>query len=298
MVTRLAEEKDNGFTWLDVTMPGKEELEEIAKEYQLHDALVRDCLQPDHLPKFEQRDHYAFIIFRVHTGKDTIEADTVQELTNKVAIFYSDKFIITIHRNQYEFLNSIIHSTGASNREQVSHVLNEVVLKCLSTYDTAATILLKSADFYEETVFLRNKKASLLKGLYHLKRKIDLLQRMLVLSAEIIDNIDNAEGNENTRNTRDLFVKLQSVYGGLSENRHQLLQIYFSTASQKTNEIMRVLTVFSVFFMPITFIAGIYGMNFKFMPELGWELGYPGVLLLMVAVTTAIYIWFKRKNWL
>jgi len=298
MVQYLTEENGNGFTWIDIVSPAKEELEKIARKYDLHDALVRDCLQPDHLPKFEKREHYNFIIFRVHTGKDTLEADSVQELTNKIAIFYNEKFIITIHRTEHPFTATVKSLIDSRKYQHTEQVLNEVLLKCLLTYDTASVQLTKSADFYEETIFLRTKKASLLKGLYHLKRKVDLLHRMLVLSSDIVDNVDNAEGNEDTRNTRDLYVKLQNVYASASENVHQLLQIYFSTSSQKTNDTMRILTIFSVFFMPLTFIAGIYGMNFKYMPELGWKLGYPGVMLLMAIVTVLIFFWFKRKNWL
>jgi magnesium transporter len=121
---------------------------------------------------------------------------------------------------------------------------------------------------------------------------------MLILSFEIIDAIDSEEGNVNTRDTRDLYVKFQNMCDALSENIHQLLSIYFSASSQKTNEIMRVLTIFSVFFMPLTFIVGIYGMNFDFMPELRWKLGYPAVMVTMVFVTVMIYFWFKRKKWL
>jgi magnesium transporter len=71
-----------------------------------------------------------------------------------------------------------------------------------------------------------------------------------------------------------------------------------SFAAQKTNEVVRVLTVFSVFFMPLTFIVGIYGMNFDFMPELKEKWGYPAALIFMAAVTAIIYFWFKRKKWL
>jgi magnesium transporter len=298
MVQHLVKKDEYGFNWIDLVHPEKSELEEIAREYHLHDALVRDCMQPDHLPKFEKREAYNFIIFRVHTGKDAIEADTVQELTNKVAIFYADDFILTIHRTENTFTQDVKEMIHSKKYKQTVQVLNEIALKCLGTFDTASANLSKTVDFYEETIFLRTKKASLLKGLYHLKRKVDLLNRMLLLSYEIVDNIDNANGNENTRNTRDLYVKLQNVFGSLSENTHQLLQIYFSTASQKTNDTMRILTIFSVFFMPLTFIAGIYGMNFEFMPELGWKFGYPGVMLLMAGVTAMIYFWFKRKNWL
>lgn len=84
----------------------------------------------------------------------------------------------------------------------------------------------------------------------------------------------------------------------LSENMHQLLNVYFSASSQKTNDIIRVLTIFFVFFMPLTFIVGIYGMNFKFMPELNWVAGYPFAMRLMAVVTVLIYAWFRRKQWL
>jgi magnesium transporter len=88
------------------------------------------------------------------------------------------------------------------------------------------------------------------------------------------------------------------MYASLSENIHQLLTVYFSASSQRTNETMRILTIFSVFFMPLTFIVGIYGMNFKYMPELEWKAGYPAVMLLMAFVTLLIFIWFRRKKWL
>jgi len=168
----------------------------------------------------------------------------------------------------------------------------------LNTYDVPLAKLAKSVDYFEEIVFLRPKKVPLLKGLYYLKRKVDLLKRMLILSFEIIDAIDSTEGDVNTRDIRDQYVKFQSMFDSLAENIHQLLAIYFSASSQKTNEIMRVLTILSVFFMPLTFIVGIYGMNFDVMPELHWKIGYPGVMGLMVVVTISIYLWFKRKGWL
>src|SRR3546814_7630519 len=119
----------------------------------------------------------------------------------------------------------------------------------------------------------------------------------MLLSYEIIDNIDSTgESDVYTRDLRDLYIRTQTLFDNLSENTAQLLSVYFPIASQRTNEIMRVLTVFSVFFMPLTFIAGIYGMNFKFMPELTWLYGYPAVLLVMVGISTGIYFWFKRKE--
>jgi magnesium transporter len=80
------------------------------------------------------------------------------------------------------------------------------------------------------------------------------------------------------------------------DNSSHLMNTYLSLSDQKNNEVVRLLTIFSVFFLPLTFIAGIYGMNFKFMPELNWQLGYGFALCLMAIVVIVIYLWFRRKK--
>ena len=82
------------------------------------------------------------------------------------------------------------------------------------------------------------------------------------------------------------------------DDLNNLLNLYISLSSQKTNEIMKTLTIFSIFFMPLTFIAGIYGMNFHFMPELDYKWGYPIIIFIMFIITLIIYYWLKRKKWL
>lgn len=298
MVQLVANIDENGFEWLDINDPSGEDLRELAEKYKLHPALVKDCLQPDHLPKYERMDNYSFIIFRVHSDSEAPEADSIQELTHKIAIFFSERFIITIHRRRQVILENLKDQIDSLSCSKPSELLNSLIYNCLNTYQQPLDKLSKAVDYYEEVVFLRPKKVPLLKGLYYLKRKIDLIRRMLILSFEIIDSIDAEAGNVNTRDTRDQYVKFQNMFDALSENIHQLLNIYFSASSQRTNETMRILTIFSVFFMPLTFIVGVYGMNFDFMPELKWKLGYPGVMLTMAVVTLLIYLWFKKKRWL
>jgi magnesium transporter len=91
---------------------------------------------------------------------------------------------------------------------------------------------------------------------------------------------------------------MHSYADELVEDVNNLLSIQLALASHRTNEVVRVLTVFSVFFLPLTFIVGVYGMNFKYMPELSERWGYPAVLAGMAVVTVAIYIWFRRRGWL
>ncbi|MCF2444093.1 magnesium transporter CorA [Dyadobacter sp. CY345] len=301
MIQVLAEKPEHPFEWLDVTDPDPEELHEIAKKFNLHESSVNDCMQPDHLPKYEivGDEGDIFIIFRMHTEEVTSQADTVRELTDKVSIFVKEDRIITIHKKawpqseeiQKEYLNS-------ENCKSTHHILNEIIKTGLATYDSHASHLNREIEVSETNMFLKNRKSSLLEKLYYLKRKVDVTRRILILTFEIVDKIDNQPGNTYTRDTRDLYVKLHSIYDTLFENTNHLLNIYFSLSSQRTNETIRVLTIFSVFFMPLTFIVGVYGMNFEFMPELKMKFGYPGVMLLMAAITGGIYYWFKKRGWL
>lgn len=300
MIRNLAQKNKEDFEWLDVVAPTPEEIHEIAEKHDLHEESVKDCLQPGHLPKYERFRGYTFIIVRVYFPIKDQEADTVQELTNKVAIFISDKYIITIHRNEWAPLVSISDEfVNSGECKNPQHVLNEIVKAALHSFEAPGAKLTQHIEFYEEQVFLKDRNVSFLKGLYFIKRKIDVIRRLLILTHEIVDKIDNKENsNAYTRESRDMYVKQQSLYDSLLEQATQLLNIYFNISSQRTNETMRVLTIFSVFFMPLTFIVGVYGMNFKFMPELEQKWGYPGVMILMAAVIVIVYVWFKRKKWM
>lgn len=298
MIIEFQKDVAEGFEWTDVFAPSKEELEAIAEKYQLHPALVKDCLQPDHLPKYEKMEDYSFILFRVHGDSGVKEADTVQELTHKIAVFYSQTFVITIHRSQQPLINKLVDRGKEKPYKTAMLLVNSLVLTCLNTYQQPLNKLSDEIDYYESVIFLRPKKVPLLKGLYHIKRKVDLIKRMIELSEEIVEAVDAKMSRTHARESRDLFIKLKTHSTYLSENTLHLLNIYFSATSQRTNETMRILTIFSVFFMPLTFIVGVYGMNFDYMPELRWLYGYPAVMIGMVALTIIIYLWFKRKKWL
>ncbi|MEQ8426038.1 MAG: CorA family divalent cation transporter, partial [Cyclobacteriaceae bacterium] len=107
MITIFKEKKGSDYEWIDLTSPTKEELSEVSTKYDLHKALVEDSLQPEHLPKFEMVGDTQFIILRVFNSIAAKEADTIQEVTNKIAVFIKNEFIITIHRRDYDFLHDI-----------------------------------------------------------------------------------------------------------------------------------------------------------------------------------------------
>ena len=291
---------DTNFKWIDILGPVPEELQKLANEYNIHDAFVADVLQPEHLPKYEPVGNTSFFILRYYSAKENEDVDTIQGLTNKIAIFQADNLVITIHRVEVDFINDLkINLTDTGQCKGPFHLLNRLIKAVFQSYEAPAHALAKKIDFYESQIFLTQNTPPLLKGVYHVKRKIEVSRRLLILSKDILEQIDDPEHQDpNTRDTRDLYIRMLTLFDTMSENTNHLLTLYFSISAQRTNEVIRVLTLFSVFFMPLTFVVGIYGMNFDFMPELRWKMGYPGIMGLMVAVTLVIYLWFKRKGWL
>lgn len=234
MIKTLADKSEHPFEWLDVTDPGKDELDEIAKKYNLHESSVNDCLQPDHLPKYEivGTEGDVFVILRLHTSEVANQADTVRELTDKIAIFMKEERIITIHKKPWPESEKIKDEyIKSQNCKSAHHILNEIVKTGLATFDSQASHLNREIEYFETNMFLKNRKKSLLEGLYYLKRKVDVTRRILILTNEIVDKIDNEPGNTYTRDTRDLYVKLHNIYDTLFENTNHLLTIYFSLVS-------------------------------------------------------------------
>ncbi|WP_051350144.1 CorA family divalent cation transporter [Dyadobacter alkalitolerans] len=127
MIQTIAKKPEYPFAWVNVTDPAKEELRGIANKYELHDSSVADCLQPDHLAKHENVGSYTFVILRVYSDQVAAQADTVQELTDKVAIFLKDDLIITIHRKPFEqFADIDTYFLKSGLCESALHVLNEI----------------------------------------------------------------------------------------------------------------------------------------------------------------------------
>lgn len=293
-----------GFEWIDITAPSEEELRELAAKYKLHSNLVQDCLEPEHLPKMEFSTDVGFIVARLYDDKSPKEADTIQLLTRKVAIFYSKEFIITIHRTDQPFLKDIrtsLHQDAdAGNGATTSAVLFRILQYVLLSYEEPSLKLVDQLDFYEDKIFVDGKThPSILKNLYYIRRKASIFKRINHLSRNIIDRLDEQKQRGPLfQEALDDFIHIETMTDQVLESVNNLMSVYLSLSSQKTNEVMRVLTIFSVFFMPLTFIVGIYGMNFKFMPELEWRYGYPIAGGVMFVITLGIFIWFRRRKWL
>lgn len=289
--------------WIDVTDPNVAEMEELSREYRLNQHTVRDCLQPEHLPKYEYDEdtNVHFLILRFYSHDFNNRMATIQEITDKIAIFCTDNLLITIHKADTPFLELIARRYNTGNRvTTATELLSKIVWQALETYDNPAERLSEQVDFFESQVLLKKVNNDLTEALYYIKRQATISHKVLMLMLEPINHINVKQGEEShlLQDVRDQHLKMQTLFSQILDEVNNLLNLSMSFAAQRTNEVMRVLTLFSVFFMPLTFIVGIYGMNFEFMPELSQKWGYPSVLILMGVIALIIYTWFKRKKWL
>lgn len=306
-IRTIINSNDPPFIWLDVVNPTREELANIARQYGLHSTSVEDSLDPEHLPKYERIGAVTFIIVRAFDEASTRECSTVQEMTRKVAIFYSTDFLLTIHRTDQPFLATLIEKcqspppAGAERRKSfLPRVLIEIINGAIETYERPLGDAESAIDRFEATVFGDHELGGLLQRIYTEKRRVTQMRRMLSHTIDVVHRLVPA--SEPTAPLfQDLRENAESMYAyaeDLVEDVNNLLSIQLALASHRTNEVVRVLTVFSVFFLPLTFIVGIYGMNFHFMPELRQHWGYPAVMAGMGLVTLIIYLWFRRRGWL
>ena len=290
-----------GVTWISVIDPSASEMEQLSKDHQLNQHIVRDCLEPEHLPKYEFVDNVHFLILRFYSHASNKNMATIQELTDKIAIFCTDNLLITIHKADTPFLEPIARRFhNGSRNATATELLSKIVWQALETYDNPAERLSEQVDFFESQVLLKKVNSDVTQALYYIKRQATIAHKVLMLMVEPINHINVRQGEEShlLQDVRDQHLKIQTLFSQILEEVNNLLNLSMSFSAQRTNEVIRVLTLFSVFFMPLTFIVGIYGMNFEFMPELRQKWGYPAVLIFMGLVALIIYTWFRRKKWL
>ena len=156
-----------------------------------------------------------------------------------------------------------------------------------------------------EDVLVNNPAKSTLKQIHHLKREMIFLRKSVWPLRELINSLERSESELIQVSTvaylRDLYDHTIQVIDTVESFRDMvagMLDLYLSSVSNKMNEVMKVLTIIATIFIPLTFIAGIYGMNFDNMPELHWKYGYTAVLIIMLVLSAVMIYYFKKKNWL
>ena len=287
--------------WIDVTAPTDEDLRFLHERYHINYLLLEDTIDPNHLPKFEEVGDVKFFLARESTDLERRTVNNISDISSKLGIFLLPKLIITTHRSKSKSIYEVCDELKKENSENISrdHLALRLALKIIKTFDDESRNLLEIMDAIENEIFLKNtSQSNQIRRLYKLKRKSGLNTRILNISGEWISKFKTLDLEE--VEVMDLLDKQKDVIADFDHVNAQtvnLISMFLALSDQKANQVMKLLAIYSVYFLPITFIAGVYGMNFDNMPELHHKNGYYFTLGLMVLIVVITFIYTRRKKW-
>lgn len=279
-------------------------IEQICSYFQVHALTIEDILHPEQRPKVEEADGYIYVVLKMlrYEGKEQmINAEQVSlVLGNNFLLSFQEKPGDTFDsvRNRLKVGKGKIRRNGA---DYLMYALMDTIV------DHYFLVLEKGGDLLEEVeeVLMTNASKSTLHTLYTLKREMLSIRRMVWPLREVIYKLEREEFKLIKKSThiylRDIYDHVIQVIDTVETIRDMLasmFDLYQSTQSNRMNAIMKVLTIISTIFIPLTFIVGVYGMNFRYMPELDWQYGYPAIWGMMLVMVLGMFVFFKRKGWL
>jgi magnesium transporter len=295
---------DGRISWVNLEGVGRLELlKRLGDCYGIHPLVLEDIANTDQRPKAEEYDNYLFVVLKMLIPLDAGAS------SEQVSLVLGDGWLLTFQegldgdpfnpvRERLKNAKGRVRSQGA---DFLAYSLMDVIV------DNYFLVLEKVADSIEtmEEELMRDPSQRTLAEIYRLKRELLFIHKAIWPLREVINSMIRRESPLIKESTliylRDLYdhtIQVIETVETLRDMLSGMLDIYLSSVSNRMNGVIKVLTIIATIFMPLTFIAGLYGMNFKYMPELEWRWGYPAVLLFMVAVTSGMLIFFRRKRWL
>ena len=239
----------DNFKWIDIVQPQKDQLEKIADDNKLDYFQITDSLEHGHLPKFEKLADYNFVILRAYVGGNNDKYSTIKELSNKIAFFFNDQKIITIHRANFEFLENINQKFNNTNQ-----LLLFIINKMVETFVQPSIWHSNKIDEVEKAVFLRDYTKISLEDLYFQKSQTRISKKLLLISQDVINKITVGDESKTAlQDVKDQILSLIHIYDEVAEDANNLMKTYLSFTAKKSNDVMKLLTTFSVFFLPLTF---------------------------------------------
>ena len=294
-----------GVTWIDVAGIHKVEVvEAIGNYFGLHPLVQEDILNTDQRPKFEDFDDYIYIVMKMLSYNDkNNEVDSEQ-----VSMIIGTNFVISFQEKEEDVFGPLrerIRSGKGRTRKMGPDYLAYSLLDLL--VDNYFVLLEKLGEKIEslEQELVTNSTPKTLHTIHNLKREMLFLRKSIWPLREVIGGLEREELpliKDSTRiYLKDVYDHTVQVIDTVETSRDMLsgmLDIYLTSISNRLNAVMKVLTVIATVFMPLTFIAGVYGMNFRYMPELEWRWGYFAVLAVMVTIGISMFAYFKIKKWI
>jgi magnesium transporter len=293
-------------TWIDIE--GLQDiplLERLGGAYGLHPLILEDILNTDQRPKTDDMEDYIYVVLKMLD----FDPATLEIVSEQVSVVFGRNYVISLQEGRegdlFEPLRERIRNGKGRMRKLRPDYLAYALLDTI--IDHYFVILEKFAERIEslEEELVSDPKPETLRQIHHLKREMIFLRKSAWPLREVISSLEKSESELIRPATkiflRDIYDHAIHIVDSIESYREMLssmLDIYLSSVSNRMNQVMKVLTIIATIFMPLTFLAGVYGMNFKHMPEIGWPWSYPLFWLIIVGAAGAMIHFFKRKNWM
>ncbi len=279
-------------------------VERLGKNFGILPLALEDILNTSHRPKFEQQEEYILIILKMLTFDEEQESVVDEQFS----FVFGPRYVLSFQERRGDVFNGVrerLERKSGRIRNRGSDYLVYALID--SVVDNYFHILEKIGDRLTalEQDLIDDPTQDCLNRIYHIKNQLLLLRKSIWPLREVIAEMQKEESDLIDDSTqvflRDLYdhsIQVIDTVEIFRDTVSGLLDLYMSSVSNRMNEVMKVLTIMASIFIPLTFIAGIYGMNFEYMPELKWRWAYPAVWMLMGATVAGMVVFFRRKRWL
>lgn len=293
--------KDASFIWFDFEGANEEESELFEQHFDINGLTIEDVIHSNSRPKYKNYNAYEYLVFQKFE-RDTYEAETIN-------VLLKDNVFITYHDEDIEATDEI---------DALAKELEEEAPSNLTPKVAAMMLLDKIVDFYTETVesiednvlsfekrHSKDKKQHyIMDDIFDLRAKLIRIKGIIVPMSELVDELERDQHMIETEHDhhyihhiQDHMIKQKNIIKNSQELTDEIRNNHESYNNYRMNRVMQMLTLVSTVFLPLTLIAGIYGMNFEYMPELKWKYGYFTVLIVMALLLVVSMVYFKKKKW-
>lgn len=298
------EKDEKVITWINID--GLQDIklfEDIGEIFSLHPLILEDILNTDQRPKTEDYGNYIYLVLKNFYGSKGGDL-----LSDQVSILLGKDFVLSFQERESDledFLREKIRKNkGRIRKEGADYLAHAIVDNVVDNYFVVLENMEDRIEDLEDELLKKPTQATL-HDLHMFKRELIMLGKTLWPLREAISSIERSDSPLINKTTlvyfKDIYDHTIAIIDTVETFKDMLsgmLDIYLSTVSNRLNEVMKVLTIIATIFMPLTFMAGVYGMNFKYMPELEWRWGYFAILGVMLAVALFMIRYFKKKKWL
>ena len=301
---------ETNVVWVDLQGETAAQVEEakdvLLNVFKFHPLTVEDCLETRNQPKVEAFPDYFYMI--VH-GVRPEETSSANFTTKELDAYLGKNYVVTFHVERFSSIKKVksqIRSTTFACQRGAAYLLHQILDALVDLYMPVVDDFDNTINFLEDKVFqMKRNNTAVLSEIMDLRRSVARLKRISSRQLDVLYRISHGEFAlipEQVlpfyRDVHDHLLRISDLADSYKDLVGGLFEIHFSVTANKTNDVMKVLAVFSAIMLPLTLIAGIYGMNFENMPELHSRYGYFGALALMFLIAVVLLIYFWRKGWI